>query len=116
MIAKPYTGNWAKLRHGFAIRRQIRRGSTLGRNVPKFVDIATGGYGGTIQDALNSAQTPTMANFATLANVLAGAVMQVTSDSTTKTRGSNSLMPLAGTCASASRAKRVGQTRTGLFC
>ena len=49
-----------------------------------------------------------MANFATLANVLAGAVIQVTSDSTTKTRGSNSLMPLAGTCASASRAKRVG--------
>jgi hypothetical protein len=29
MIAKPYTGNWAKLRHGFAIRRQIRRGSTV---------------------------------------------------------------------------------------
>ena len=31
MIAKPYTGTLAltKLRHGFAIRRQIRRGSTV---------------------------------------------------------------------------------------
>jgi len=53
-------------------------------NVPNFVDLETGGYGGTIQDALNSAQTPTMANFATLANVLAGAVIQVTPDATTR--------------------------------
>ena len=51
--------------------------SALGRNVPKFVDIATGGYGGTIQEALNSGQTPTMANFATLADVLAGADFQL---------------------------------------
>jgi hypothetical protein len=29
-------------------------------------------YGTTIQDTLNSAQTPTMANFATLSSVLAG--------------------------------------------
>jgi hypothetical protein len=49
-------------------------------NVPNFVDLATGGYGGTIQDALNSGETPTMANFATLANVLAGAATQVTPD------------------------------------
>jgi hypothetical protein len=35
---------------------------------------ATGGWGGTIQDPLNSGQTPTMANFATLASVLAGCV------------------------------------------
>jgi hypothetical protein len=53
-------------------------------NVPNFVDLATGGYGGTIQDALNSGQTPTMANFATLANVLAGAVTQVTPDATSR--------------------------------
>ena len=53
-------------------------------NVPNFVDLETGGYGSTIQDALNSAQTPTMANFATLANVLAGAVIQVTPDATTR--------------------------------
>ena len=49
-------------------------------NVPNFVDLETGGYGGTIQDALNSAQTPTMANFATLANLLAGCVTRVTPD------------------------------------
>ncbi len=49
-------------------------------NVPNFVDLATGGYGATIQDALNSAQTPTMANFATLANLLAGCVTRVTPD------------------------------------
>jgi streptogramin lyase len=56
-------------------------------NVPNFVDLATGGYGGTIQDALNSAETPTMANFATLANVLAGAVTQVTPDATSRFLG-----------------------------
>ena len=41
-------------------------------NVPNFVDLETGGYGVMIQDDLNSTQTPTMANFATLANVMAG--------------------------------------------
>ena len=49
-------------------------------NVPNFVDLETGGYGGTIQDALNSTQTPTMANFATLANLLAGCITQVKPD------------------------------------
>jgi hypothetical protein len=53
-------------------------------NVPNFVDLSTGGYGTTIQDALNSTQTPTMANFATLANVLAGAVTQVKPDATAR--------------------------------
>lgn len=43
-------------------------------NVPSFVDLATGGWGTTIQDPLNSSQTPTMANFATLADALAGCV------------------------------------------
>ena len=47
-------------------------------NVPSFVDLATGGWGATIQDPLNSGQTPTMANFATLADVLAGCVTRVT--------------------------------------
>ena len=32
-------------------------------NVPNFVDLATGGWGGAIQDPLNSSQTPTMAQF-----------------------------------------------------
>jgi hypothetical protein len=49
-------------------------------NVPNFVDLETGGYGATISDALNSTQTPTLANFATLANVLAGCVTQVKAD------------------------------------
>src|SRR5208283_2802221 len=49
-------------------------------NVPNFVDLETGGYGATIQDALNSAQTPTMANFATLVNLLAGAITKATPD------------------------------------
>src|SRR5262249_40550388 len=49
-------------------------------NVPSFVDLKTGGWGTTIQDSLNSGQTPTMANFATLADVLSGCVTQVTGD------------------------------------
>jgi hypothetical protein len=46
-------------------------------NVPNFVDVATGGYGATIADALNGGQTPTLANFGTLANVLAGCATRV---------------------------------------
>jgi len=53
-------------------------------NVPNFVDLATGGYGVTIQDALNSSQTPTMANFATLGSLLAGCTTQVTADACAK--------------------------------
>ncbi len=49
-------------------------------NVPNFVDLQTGSYGATMLDALNSAQTPTMANFATLASVVAGCVTQVKAD------------------------------------
>jgi hypothetical protein len=49
-------------------------------NVSNFVDLETGGYGGMIQDALNSSQTPTMANFATFSSVMAGCVTQVTAD------------------------------------
>ena len=49
-------------------------------NVPNFVDLASGGYGVTIQDGLNSGQTPTMANFATLSNVLAGCVTRIKPD------------------------------------
>lgn len=49
-------------------------------NVPSFVDLSTGGWGDVIQDPLNSSQTPTMANFATLASVLSGCVTQVAAD------------------------------------
>lgn len=58
------------------------RGHALGLkiaagNVPSFVDLASGGWGTAIQDPLNSSQTPTMANFATLADLLAGCVNRV---------------------------------------
>jgi len=49
-------------------------------NVPNFVDLKTGGWGDTIQDPLNGPQTPTMANFATLADLLAGCVTRVRED------------------------------------
>ena len=49
-------------------------------NVPNFVDLQTGGWGVAIADPLNSGQTPTMANFATLADVLAGCATLVTAD------------------------------------
>jgi hypothetical protein len=53
-------------------------------NVPSFVDVQSGGWGSTIQDPLNGVQTPTMANFATLADALAGCVTQVTPDACSK--------------------------------
>ena len=49
-------------------------------NVPNFVDLETGGWGPTILDGLNSAQTPTMANFGTLADVMAGCITRVKPD------------------------------------
>ena len=57
---------------GIAIKGSALALRIAAGNVPSFVDLETGGYGTTIQDALNSSQTPTMANFATLSNVLAG--------------------------------------------
>jgi hypothetical protein len=49
-------------------------------NVPNFVNLQTGGWGSTIQDPLNSGQTPTMANFATLADLLSGCATLVTAN------------------------------------
>jgi len=49
-------------------------------NVPNFVDLESGGYGTAIQDAINSTQTPTLANFATLTNVMAGCITRVTAN------------------------------------
>src|SRR5262245_50343986 len=53
-------------------------------NVPNFVDLESGGWGEAILGPLNSGQTPTMANFATLADVLSGCVTQVTADACNK--------------------------------
>src|SRR5215471_10258314 len=47
-------------------------------NVPNFVNLSTGGWGDAIQGPLNSSQTPTMANFATLADLLSACVTRVT--------------------------------------
>ena len=65
---------------GTAIKGQPLQLKIAAGNVPSFVDLATGGWGGVIQSSLNSGQTTTMANFATLANVLAGCVARVTPD------------------------------------
>ena len=53
-------------------------------NVQNFVDLATGAYGATIADALNGGQTPTLADFGTLANVLAGCATSVKADACAK--------------------------------
>src|SRR5215510_112511 len=47
-------------------------------NVPNFVNLSTGGWGEAIQSPLNGSQTPTMANFATLADLLSACVTSVT--------------------------------------
>src|SRR5262245_30116389 len=65
------------------------KGHTLGLkiaagNVPSFVDLQTGRWGTAIQDPLNSGQTPTMANFATLADLLSGCGTRVKSDACSK--------------------------------
>jgi streptogramin lyase len=49
-------------------------------NVPNFVDLGTGDWAAIILDGLNSTQTPTMANFATLANVMAGCITRIKDD------------------------------------
>ena len=69
---------------GTAIRGHALGLKIAAGNVPSFVDLQTGGWGGVIQDPLNSGQTPTMANFATLANVLSGCVTRVTPDACSK--------------------------------
>ncbi len=71
--------------HAQFLNGAIIQGHALGLkiaagNVPNFVDLETGSYGTSIQDALNSTQTPTMANFSTLSIVLAGCVTRVEPD------------------------------------
>ena len=53
-------------------------------NVPNFVNLETGGWGEAIQGPLNSGQTPTMANFATLADLLSACVTRVAADACSK--------------------------------
>jgi len=68
---------------GTAIKGQPLQLKIAAGNVPSFVDLHTGGLGATIQDSLNGGQTPTLANFSTLADALAGCVTQVRSDACT---------------------------------
>ena len=49
-------------------------------NVPSFVDLPTGGWGRAIQSPFNGGETSTMANFATLADALAGCATRVTAN------------------------------------
>src|SRR5262249_8308570 len=53
-------------------------------NVPNFVDLGTGGCGDAIQGPPNSVQTPPMANFATLAALLAGCATPEKADACAK--------------------------------
>src|SRR5215475_8196853 len=62
----------AQFLNGAAIKGHALGLKIAAGNVPNFVDLGTGGWGDAIQGPLNSGQTPTMANFATLADVLAG--------------------------------------------
>jgi hypothetical protein len=70
----------AQLIDGMTIRGAPLQLRIAAGNVPNFVDLETGGWGGAIQDPLNSAQTPTMAIFATLADLLAGCLTRVKGD------------------------------------
>ena len=65
---------------GTAIRGQQLQLKIAAGNVPSFVNLQTGGWGDAIQGPLNSGQTPTMANFATLADLLSGCVTRVSTD------------------------------------
>jgi hypothetical protein len=85
VTVKEFTTIASALTHNQIIEGSAIKGSALALgiaagNVPNFVDLATGGYGTLIQDGVNSTQTPTMANFATLATLLAGCTTKATPD------------------------------------
>ena len=77
-VASVWTNN--QFLDGTAIKGPALSLRIAAGNAPNFVDLQTGGWGSAIQDPLNGAQTPTMANFATLADMLAGCAVLVTAD------------------------------------
>jgi hypothetical protein len=77
-IASVWTHN--QLMEGTALKGTALQLKIAAGNVPSFVDLRSGGWGTTILDPLNGSQTPTMANFATLADALAGCITRVTAD------------------------------------
>src|SRR6516165_10570374 len=74
----------AQFLNGTAIKGHALGLKIAAGNVPSFVDLQTGGWGTAIQDPLNSSQTPTMASFATLADLLAGCATRVKVDACSK--------------------------------
>jgi streptogramin lyase len=74
----------AQFLEGTALRGAPLSLRIAAENVPNFVNLETGGLGATIQDALNSTQTPTMGNFATLGTLLAGCTTQAKEDACQK--------------------------------
>jgi hypothetical protein len=81
-IASVWTHN--QFLDGTAVRGPALSLKIAAGNVPNFVDLSTGGWGEAILGPLNSGQTPTMANFATLADALAGCVARVADDACAK--------------------------------
>jgi len=77
-VASVWTNN--QFLDGTAIKGHALGLRIAAGNVRNFVDLPTGSWGGAIQDPLNSGQTPTMANFATLADLLAGCTTRVNPD------------------------------------
>src|SRR5215470_8252025 len=74
----------AQFLNGAAIKGHALGLTIAAGNVPNFVDLQTGSWGTTIQDSLNGAQTSTMANFATVADLLAGCATRVMPDACDK--------------------------------
>jgi hypothetical protein len=81
-VASVWTAN--QFIDGMAIKGHVLGLTIAAGNVPSFVDLQTGGWGTTIQDSLNGGQTPTMANFATLVDLLAGCATRVKPDACAK--------------------------------
>ena len=77
-VASVWTG--AQFLNGTSLRGNPLGLRIAAGNVPNFVDLQTGGYGGPVQDPLNGPQTTTMANFATLASLLSGCVVRIRND------------------------------------
>jgi hypothetical protein len=77
-VASVWTAN--QFIDGTAIKGHALGLKIAAGNVANFVDLQTGGWGPTIQDPLNSGQTPTMANFATLSDLLSGCAIRVKPD------------------------------------
>ena len=70
----------AQFLDGTAIKGPCAQPAHRRRQRPELRRSSDGRLGEAIQDPLNSGQTPTMANFATLADVLSGCVTRVTPD------------------------------------